>query len=366
MPPRDPNSQKIIDIVVNKGNGVKGLVDTGIETVPDLYILPTHERLEPNMVLPHESIPVIDVSDWDDPVVTKSICEAAGKWGFFQITNHGVPLGVLHAVKEAAHRFFGLPNEERNKYWAGNSPTDTVALKTSFAPQQEAVLEWRDSLSFRCGPQDLESFPFWPPVCRDEVVKYMKSAEPVIRKLLEVLLKGLNVKEIDKAREDALMTAPVVYFNYYPRCPNPDLTAGVLPHSDITTISLLLQDDNGGFYVRATDGESWIHVPPIDGALVINVGDVLQIMSNDRYKSIEHRVVANGSKDRVSVPIFMNPRADAILGPLPEVLESGEQPLYKEVVYSDYFKYHLSKKHEGKKTMEFARIRLSCQLFSSI
>ncbi|KAE8691653.1 Feruloyl CoA ortho-hydroxylase 2 [Hibiscus syriacus] len=357
MPPRHLHSEKIFDFVVNKGNGIKGLVDAGIETVPELYILPTGERLEPNNILPHESIPVIDVSNWDDPKVTESICEAAGKWGFFQITNHGVPLEVLDAVKEAAHRFFGLPYEERNKYWAGNSPTDTVALKTSFVPQAEDVLEWRDFLSFRCGPRDLESFPSWPPVCREEVIKYMQSAKPVIRKLLDVLLKGLNVKEIDKTREHALMSAPVVYFNYYPRCPNPDLSAGVLPHSDITTISLLLQDDNGGLYVRATDDDdNWIHVPPINGALVINIGDVLQIMSNDSYKSIEHRVVANGSKDRVSVPIFMNPRPDAVFGPLSEVLESGEQPLYKEVFFSDYFRHHLSKKHEGKKTMDFARI----------
>ncbi|KAK9029390.1 hypothetical protein V6N11_026508 [Hibiscus sabdariffa] len=299
MPPRDPNSEKIIDFVVNKRNGIKGLADTGIETVPQLYILPPEERLEPSSISTHHSIPVIDVSNWDDPEVTESICEAAGKWGFFQIINHGVPLEVLDAVKEAAHRFFGLPNEERNKYWAGNSPTETVALKTSFAPQAEAVLEWKDYLSFRCSPGDLESFPLWPPVCRDEVVKYLESAKPVIRKLLEILLKGLKVKEIDKAREYSLMATPIVNFNFYPRCPNPELTAGVQEH-------------------RTSGGCK--------------------------------------CKDRVSVPIFVNPGADAVFGPLPEELESGEQPLYKEVVFSDYFKYFFSKKHEGKKTLDFARI----------
>ncbi|KAL1152740.1 hypothetical protein V6Z11_A09G130100 [Gossypium hirsutum] len=165
MPPRNPKSEKILDFVVNKGNGIKGLVDTGIETVPDLYILPIEERLLPNNILTYDSIPVIDVSNWDDPKVKESIRDAAGKWGFFQIINHGVPLHVLDAVKEAAHRFFGLPYEERNKYWAGNSLTDTVTLKTSFVPQAEAALEWKDYLSFRCSPRDLESFPLWPPVC---------------------------------------------------------------------------------------------------------------------------------------------------------------------------------------------------------
>ncbi|XP_022756143.1 feruloyl CoA ortho-hydroxylase 1-like [Durio zibethinus] len=356
MPSRNPNSEKIIDFVVNQGNGIKGLVDAGIESVPELYILPIEDRFDASRVVPEEPIPVIDVSNWDDSKVIESICQAASKWGFFQIINHGIPLEVLNSVKEAAHRFFGLPNEERKKYWTGNSPSDTVALKTSFVPQAEAVLEWKDYLSFRYVPGDQESSALWPPVCKYQVVEYMKRAEPVIRKLLDVLLKGLKVKEIDKAREYTSMASPIVNLNYYPRCPKPDLTAGVLPHSDISTITVLLQDDNGGLYVRASDDDSWIHVPPIDGALVINIGDILQIMSNDRYKSIEHRVVANGRKDRVSVPIFVNPGPDAVFGPLPEVLESGEQPLYKEVIFSDYFKYFFSKKHDGKKTMDFAKI----------
>ncbi|OMO62045.1 Oxoglutarate/iron-dependent dioxygenase [Corchorus olitorius] len=356
MPPRNPNSEEVFDFVVNKGNGIKGLVDAGIETVPDLYILPVEDRLEASEVVSVDSIPVIDASNLDDPKVTDSICEAASKWGFFQIINHGVPLQVLNNVREAAHKFHGLPYQEKNKYWVGNSPTHTVTLTTSFAPQAETALEWKDYLAFRFVPGDQESFALWPPVCREEVVEYMKRAEPVIWKLLKVLLKGINVKEIDKAREYTFLDTPVVYCNYYPRCPNPDLTAGVLPHSDIATLTLLLQDDSGGLYVRATDDHSWIHVPPIHGALVINIGDCLQIMSNDRYKSVEHRVVANASNNRVSVPIFANPGFNAAIGPLPEVLQTGEKPLYKQVIFSDYLKHHCSKKHEGKKTMDFARI----------
>ncbi|KAK8595984.1 hypothetical protein V6N13_000650 [Hibiscus sabdariffa] len=357
MPQRDPNSEETFDFVVNKGNGIKGLVDSGIETVPELYTVPIDERLEPNKIITHGSIPVIDVSNWDDPKVKESICEAAAEWGFFQIINHGVPLEVLDAVRESAHRFFGLPNEERSKYWPENSPTDTVVLTTSFAPRAETVFEWKDALTMRFGPhQYRDSVPLWPPVCRDEVLEYGESTKPVVRKLMEILLKGLKVKEIDKAREYALMTASVVTINYYPRCPNPDLAAGIFPHSDASVITVLLQDDNGGLYVRATDGNGWIHVKPIDGAFVVNIGDMLQIMSNDKYKSIEHRVVANGSKNRVSVPVFVTPRMDAVIGPLPEAMGSGEQPFYKKVVCADYFRHHFGKKHDGKKSLEFARI----------
>ena len=184
----------------------------------------------------------------------------------------------------------------------------------------------------------------------------MKYAEVLIRRLLKVLLKRLNVKEMDKAREHTLMGAMILGSNYYPPCPDPELVSGVGRHSDISSITVLLQDDIGGLYVRGSDCDSWIFVPPVDGALVINIGDVLQIMSNDKYKSIEHRVVANRSKTRISIPIFVNPAPDAVIGPLPEVMENGEEAKYKQVVYSDYFKYFFSKAHGGKKTIDFAKM----------
>ena len=113
---------------------------------------------------------------------------------------------------------------------------------------------------------------------RDQVLEYMRGSELVIQRLLEALMKRINL-------------------NYYPICPNPELTVGIGRHSDVSTLTILLQDDIGGLLVRGNN-DSWVHVPPISGSLVINVGDALQIMSNGRCKSIEHRVVANGSKNR--------------------------------------------------------------------
>lgn len=183
----------------------------------------------------------------------------------------------------------------------------------------------------------------------------MKTSEFVINRLLKVLMKRLNVK-MDEAKESLLMGSKRINLNYYPICPNPELTVGVGRHSDVSTLTFLLQDNIGGLYVRKFKTDSWIHVPPVSGSLVINIGDALQIMSNGRYKSIEHRVVANGSKNRVSVPIFVNPRPSDLIGPLAEVLESGEKPMYKQVLYSDYVKHFFRKGHDGKDTVEFAKI----------
>ncbi|GAY58062.1 hypothetical protein CUMW_184210, partial [Citrus unshiu] len=340
---------------INKGHGVKGLSEMGLKSLPKQFHQPLEERFSEKKILDQVSIPLIDMSNWESPEVAKSICDAAENWGFFQIVNHGVPLEVLERVKEATHRFFALPAEEKRKYSKENSPTNKVRLGSSFVPLVEKALEWKDFLSLFYGSEE-ETSAFWPPVCKDETLEYMKSSEVLIRRLMHVLVKGLNVKRIDEIREPMLLGSRRVNLNYYPMCPNPELTVGVGRHSDISTFTILLQDDIGGLHVRKDSGNDWIHVAPISGSLIINIGDALQIMSNGRYKSIEHCVIANGSQNRISVPLFVNPKPEAILCPFPEVLANGEKPLYKPVLCADYSRHFYTKAHDGKKTIDFAKI----------
>ncbi|XP_019155678.1 PREDICTED: feruloyl CoA ortho-hydroxylase 1-like [Ipomoea nil] len=338
---------------VVEGHGVKGLADLGLESLPQQYIQPPEERITTSAIIADDSIPVIDLSDWGR--VGDKICEAAENWGFFQIVNHGVPLDVLEEVKAATYRFFRQTAEEKNKHSKDNSPSHNVRYGTSFTPQAEKALEWKDYLSLFY-VSDEEAAALWPSACRDEALTFMRNCDAVIRRLLQSLMKGLNVTEIDGTKESLLMGSKRINMNYYPKCPNPELTVGVGRHSDVSTLTILLQDQIGGLYVRKLDSDTWVHVPPINGAIVINVGDALQIMSNGRYKSIEHRVIANGSNNRISVPIFVNPRPNDIIGPLPELLESGEKAVYKNVLYSDYVKHFFRKAHDGKATVDFAKM----------
>ncbi|CAL0310760.1 unnamed protein product [Lupinus luteus] len=150
---------------------------------------------------------------------------------------------------------------------------------------------------------------------------------------------------------------------YYPACPNPELTVGVGSHLDIGAITMLLQDGIGGLYIKVdeehkqSDKEEWLKIPPIHGALVINIGDALQILSNGKYKSSEHRVRTTNTQSRVFVPVFTLPKPTEKIEPLPEVVKKDGLAHYREIVFQDYMKNVFENVHGGKKSLDFARIK---------
>lgn len=157
----------ITDFVVNEGHGVKGLSEMGLQTLPKQYIQPLEERITPTTVILDDQIPVIDMSNWDNDtkLIGEKICNAAEKWGFFQIINHDISLDVLESVKEATYRFFRQPAEEKNKHSKENSSTNNVRYGTSFTPKAEKALEWKDYLSLFY-VSDEEAAALWPSALR--------------------------------------------------------------------------------------------------------------------------------------------------------------------------------------------------------
>ncbi|KAE8703372.1 putative molybdopterin cofactor sulfurase [Hibiscus syriacus] len=355
---RFDNETSLFNFVVRDGNGVKGIVDSGISKVPQAYIQPSTEQIDKNNA-PKCDIPPIDLSRLDGPdhdEVVNQIVRAAETLGFFQVINHGVPIELLDSLKQTAHNFFGLPAERKAVYRKEVSPSPLVKYGTSFVPEKEKALEWKDYISMAYTNDD-EALQQWPVECRDDALQYLKTSHEMVRKLLEALMGSLGV-ELD----DSFIGKKMVNMNFYPTCPNPELTVGVGRHSDMGTLTILLQDGIGGLYVRVPEnvdmekkGE-WVEIPPILGALVINVGDMLQIWSNGRYKSAEHRVRATSTKSRVSIPIFVSPEATQKIAPLPQVVEKDGVARYTEFVFSDYMNNFFGNAHDGKKSLEFAKI----------
>ncbi|KAG5577167.1 hypothetical protein H5410_057301 [Solanum commersonii] len=286
----EPNYD-ILDFVIKKANGIKGLVDRSLEIIPNQCIQPKEHRLDKSQIDNQESIPTIDLSNFDDLNVEKSIQEAASKWGFFQIINHGISIEVLEDLKDVAHKYFELPAKEKVTYFKESYSAGESVLMfwSAICEKNEKVLEWRDSIKHGCNQQNDSNH--WPPQTRNQVLEYQMWAKPLAKKLLEVLLKGLNVNEINESLEPLIMGTMDINTNYYPPCPNPSITIGDRRHCDIN---------------------------PIKGALAVNIGDSLQIMINDRYKSIEYYVAVDSSRARISVPLFVNPILDSVIGPFPQ------------------------------------------------
>ncbi|KAI4323186.1 hypothetical protein L6164_022813 [Bauhinia variegata] len=359
-----PNS--LYDFVVKDGNGVKGMVDSGLKDVPERYIQPPQERINKLDSRPHE-VPPIDMSKLNGPQhgqVVGDIVRAAETLGFFQVVNHGVPVELLESLKDAAHTFFSQLPEKKAAYRKRVSPSHNVKYGTSFVPEKEKALEWKDYISM-VYESDEDALQFWPNECKEVALEYLKLSIKMVRNIVEILMGNLGVK-LDESKIEGLIGMRMVNMNYYPTCPNPELTVGVGRHSDMGTLTVLLQDGIGGLYVKveqeheaAKEGEYWMEIPPIPGALVINIGDTLQILSNGRYRSAEHRVRTTSTQSRVSVPVFTVPKPTEKIGPLPEVVKKDGAARYREVVFQDYMNNFFGNAHEGKKTLDFARIATS-------
>ncbi|KAG5416152.1 hypothetical protein IGI04_003719 [Brassica rapa subsp. trilocularis] len=324
----------LFNFVVKEGNAVKGLIDSGMSCVPQPFVQPLSERIATPNGQTCEAVQPIDLSQIEGPChteVAKQIVEAAETLGFFQLMSFSNNL---------------LRSENKAVYLKEVSPSKLVKYGTSFVPEKEKAIEWKDYVSMLYTNDD-EALQHWPLQCREVALDFLQSSMAMVKRIVEVLMEDVGVI-LEEERMNSLVGTKMVNMNYYPTCPSPELTIGVGRHSDMGMLTVLLQDSIGGLYVKPDNGD-WAEIPPLNGALVINVGDTLQ------YKSAEHRVRTTNIGSRVSVPIFTAPTPSEKIGPLPEVVERDGVARYKEVLFQDYMNNFFSQPHDGKKSLDFAR-----------
>eukprot|EP01018_Ginkgo_biloba_P039309 Gb_35595 [translate_table: standard] len=334
--------------------GVKALVDAGLPQLPDVFLRPANERPNAAPLSSANGIPVIDLQNIKGDLpnsIIRAIGTACQEWGCFQVVNHGIDSSVMRRMMEAARDFFELPAEEKMIYWA-EGPSSTVRYASSFNVKEDKILNWRDFLRFSCHPFDnvVSLWPTNPQTFVEAAAEYCRRTSSFARVLYGAITQslGLSSDYMEQKFEDY---SHYMVCNYYPWCPEPESTLGVCSHTDPGWIGLLMQDQVAGLHVLK-DGQ-WVVVEPTPNAFVVNLGDMFQIMSNGRYKSVEHRVVVNGKSDRISVLSAYGPSMDTLVSPARELVDDNQSfAMYKECVYGEYIRKILSGSLDGKSDLD--------------
>ncbi|KDP38250.1 hypothetical protein JCGZ_04893 [Jatropha curcas] len=162
-------------------------------------------------------------------------------------------------------------------------------------------------------------WPEYPPELREACEEYAKEMEKLAFKLMELIALSLGMKP-DRFRDFFKEQTSTVRLNHCPPCPAPLLALGVGRHKDPGGLTILAQDDVGGLEVKRKSDEEWSWVKPIPNTYIVDIGDIIQVWTNDAYESLEHRVKLNPDKERFSIPYFLNPAHSTMVQPLDEMV----------------------------------------------
>ncbi|CAN4105723.1 unnamed protein product [Withania somnifera] len=143
--------------------------------------------------------------------------------------------------------------------------------------------------------------------------------------------------------------------NYYPPCPEPDRAIGLSPHSDADALTILFQlNETQGLQVRK-DG-IWMPIRPLPNALIVNIGDMMEIVSNGVYRSIEHRAIVNSNEERLSVATFYNINLDSELGPANSLIGPHNPAIFRRIPAQKYLQDFFAQKLNGKSYLHFMKV----------
>ncbi|MEM7301432.1 MAG: 2-oxoglutarate and iron-dependent oxygenase domain-containing protein [Pseudomonadota bacterium] len=302
------------------------------------------------------TIPVVDVAplrDGSDPMsVAKALHEANIDLGFIYIKGHGIPDELIDTAREAALAFFRADNEQKGKVRITGNHRGWISvggakMDDDAKPDLKESFVWGYQSKDGRYPQDheLRGANKWPqdmPQIEKLCLEYFGKVHEVAEHLMRGFALGLGLDEQFFLRSnDKPMSRNS--FVYYPPQPA-DAAAdqfGVGAHTDFGMLTVLCQDSVGGLEVQTVSGD-WISAPPIDGTLIVNVGDLLARWTDDTYNSTPHRVKNTSGQERLSIVCAYDPNPETAIDAR-EIFGADYQPKDPAITCGDYLTWRFAK-----------------------
>lgn len=285
-------------------------------------------------------IPMIDLTELDgdnrgeEMALLHHACE---EWGCFQVKNHGIEKELMEKVKQLVNMHY----EENLKESFYNSE----AAKCLKSKEHRSDIDWESSFFIWHRPtSNINGIPNLSDDFRKTMDEYITQLIKLAEKLSELMCEnlGLDKDYIKNAFSGNKGPSVGTKVAKYPPCPQPELVRGLREHTDAGGIILLLQDDQVPGLEFLKNG-GWVEIPPSkNNTIFVNTGDQVEVLSNGRYKSVLHRVMAEENGSRISIATFYNPAAEARISPAPELLYPSHY------TFEDYLKLYATTKFSDK------------------
>lgn len=274
--------------------------------------------------------PVIDIADAERALVHKQIDDACRDWGMFQIVGHGFDARLFAALRRQMSALFSMPLEE--KLTIARSAKNPWGFYDRELTRH--TRDWKQVYDY--GPPDggdlVPQFPAKLPAFEPIIRAFYDACDELSLRLVRIMARNLGMPPESLDAHFRPTHTSFVRYNYYPACPALAKPLGVNPHTDSGAVTLLVQDAPALEVSR--NGEWWL-VEPVPGALTVNIGDVMQVWSNDEYTAPLHRVLAT-EEERFSAPFFFNPSYATNYAPLPSVVDSRHPPRYRPINWRQF------------------------------
>lgn len=283
--------------------------------------------------MPAPHVPVIDLAP-ARPACATLLARAAQSPGFFQVVNHGIAPAQLGAALALTRAFFACDTVIKQQV--------SRTLDNPFGYyDRELTKNLRDRKEiFDFAPGEATPWPAQLPALRPALEGFAAACHALSLDLVQRLCEGLGQAPDGPLSCLSPAHSSFLRLNHYPvgdllrgQAP-PAGPLGISPHTDAGALTVLLQDAAAGLQVQ-WDG-AWVDVPPLADALTINIGDMLQVWSNDRYTAPLHRVRASEQTPRLSIAYFLNPGYDALVEPLPGLLSAAAPAHYRALPWQEF------------------------------